>query len=175
MNPRGTFHSADVEHLVAALATSRAKVIAIDGRLGSGKTTLADQLGDRLGHRVIHLDDFVRPRQGSYVAALDLEAFTEALSSEAQRQRTLIVEGVCVLAILDMASVAADKLIFVNYAGHIGNYDQSPDNNNNKLPFVHKGCLVRLCMRRIPGLATARMRTMWPCGSSAFLNLGLTP
>ena len=39
-------------------------VIAIDGRCGSGKTTLATQLSERLGANLIHMDDFfLRPEQ----------------------------------------------------------------------------------------------------------------
>ena len=39
-------------------------VIAIDGRCGSGKTTLATQLSERFGTNLIHMDDFfLRPEQ----------------------------------------------------------------------------------------------------------------
>ena len=39
----------------------RVKVIAIDGRCASGKTTLARELAERLGAGVIHMDDFFLP------------------------------------------------------------------------------------------------------------------
>ncbi len=34
------------------------KVIGIDGHRGSGKTTLTDHLGGRLGAGIVHTDDF---------------------------------------------------------------------------------------------------------------------
>lgn len=36
-------------------------LLAIDGRCGSGKTTLADWLAQQLGYRVVHIDDFYLP------------------------------------------------------------------------------------------------------------------
>ena len=43
------------------LEEGRVKVIAIDGRCASGKTTLARELAERLGAGVIHMDDFFLP------------------------------------------------------------------------------------------------------------------
>lgn len=39
--------------------------LAIDGRCGAGKTTLAQRLGEELGAAVIHLDDFFLPKDRS--------------------------------------------------------------------------------------------------------------
>ena len=46
-----------IEHL---LSNGKA-VVAIDGRCGSGKTTLAEFLAHRFGGRVVHMDDFFLP------------------------------------------------------------------------------------------------------------------
>lgn len=47
-----------------ALSRNDRVLIAIDGRCGSGKTTLAAQLGVHYGYSVIHMDDFfLRPEQ----------------------------------------------------------------------------------------------------------------
>ncbi|MBR2472978.1 MAG: hypothetical protein IKB44_03385 [Clostridia bacterium] len=43
------------------LARCKPMVVAIDGRCGSGKTTLAEFLADRFGGRVVHMDDFFLP------------------------------------------------------------------------------------------------------------------
>ena len=43
------------------LAANGSAVIAIDGRCGSGKTTLASRLAELFGGRVIHMDDFFLP------------------------------------------------------------------------------------------------------------------
>lgn len=42
---------------------SKIRVIAIDGRCASGKTTFAKELGEYLGAGVIHMDDFFLPAE----------------------------------------------------------------------------------------------------------------
>lgn len=56
---------ADLLGGIQALAQKQSRVlVAIDGRCGSGKTTLANELGARYGWAVVHLDDFfLRPEQ----------------------------------------------------------------------------------------------------------------
>ncbi|GGL72344.1 adenylate kinase [Curtobacterium citreum] len=44
-------------------------VVLVDGRSGTGKTTLGDALGDRLGARVVHLDDVYPGWDGLRAAA----------------------------------------------------------------------------------------------------------
>ena len=46
---------------VLSLITPSTKVIAIDGRSASGKTTFSYALAERIGGRVIHMDDFFLP------------------------------------------------------------------------------------------------------------------
>ena len=47
-----------------AVLSLRAGVVGIDGRCGSGKTTLAAALAARLPCRVLHTDDFYLPPAG---------------------------------------------------------------------------------------------------------------
>lgn len=42
---------------------SEIRVIAIDGRCASGKTTLAQELGAYLGAEIVHMDDFFLPKE----------------------------------------------------------------------------------------------------------------
>lgn len=54
------------DEIKALLGQKSPVVIAIDGRCGAGKTTLAKALADRLSCNLIHMDDFfLRPEQRS--------------------------------------------------------------------------------------------------------------
>ena len=53
----------EVIEKIAALSSERGRaVVAIDGRCGSGKTTLADEIARRMGAAVVHIDDFFLPK-----------------------------------------------------------------------------------------------------------------
>lgn len=57
-----------LEHILNFIADINSKknrlLIAIDGMSGAGKTTLAEQLAERLDANVFHMDDFfLRPEQ----------------------------------------------------------------------------------------------------------------
>jgi uridine kinase len=64
------------------------KYIAIDGRGGSGKTYLAEQLAERLPARVLHLDDF----GNDYEPFIGIPKLIEAIEKSAED--TIIFEGV---------------------------------------------------------------------------------
>ncbi|WP_235426519.1 ATP-binding protein [Curtobacterium sp. MR_MD2014] len=53
----------------AAAATGRRLVVLVDGRSGTGKTTLGDAVAARLGARVVHLDDVYPGWDGLRAAA----------------------------------------------------------------------------------------------------------
>jgi hypothetical protein len=95
--------STSVFELVKAIAERRPQVVAIDGFLGAGKSTLARRLQQALGYPSVHLDDFVRRHEGRFQSNLDLRRLAESLKAE-----YLIVEGVCVLAVLEMLGIRQD-------------------------------------------------------------------
>ncbi len=74
-----------------------AGIIAIDGHLGAGKTSLANRLGRRHGLPVVHVDDYLQRGRRRYVAALRLADLADAIGRHGGR---LIVEGVCLLDVL---------------------------------------------------------------------------
>lgn len=66
MSERSCLHLLNllIEEKAANAAQDHPFIIAIDGRCGSGKTTLATQLASRLDANLIHMDDFfLRPEQ----------------------------------------------------------------------------------------------------------------
>lgn len=67
------------------LSAQSSVVIAIDGRCGSGKTTLAACLARRFGGRVVHMDDFFLPahlRTPERLAQIGGNIHTERLIAE---------------------------------------------------------------------------------------------
>lgn len=64
---RGMRNPVQIQNIITEIAgrlnlkESGVKVIAIDGRCASGKTTLAKELAESLGAGVIHMDDFFLP------------------------------------------------------------------------------------------------------------------
>ena len=85
-------------------------IIAIDGALCAGKTTLARQLAERLGIPHIDLDDYLTKDQRCFVDALDLERLTQAI--DASKGRT-VVSGVCMLDVLRRINRSAGTLVYV--------------------------------------------------------------
>jgi hypothetical protein len=85
-------------------------VIGIDGAGGSGKSTLAEKLGPMLGAQVLSVDAFLNRNEGQYVKSLRLDELRTQLA--AARGPT-IVEGICLLQVLDALSVTYDQLVYV--------------------------------------------------------------
>jgi uridine kinase len=102
-----------VAELADAVAAHGSARIAVDGRTAAGKTTLADELADRLRSsdvRVIRicLDDFHRPEEvryargrdspeGYYRDSFDLDALRDAVACAAGGDVVVLVDGVFLL------------------------------------------------------------------------------
>src|SRR5215813_6192420 len=84
--------------------------IAIDGSDGVGKTTLAVALRRLVGGTVISVDDYVAKHQGTYLSSLKVLALQAVLEGACSPR---IVEGVCLLNVLEKAGHAPDVLIYV--------------------------------------------------------------
>ena len=83
-------------------------LFAIDGYHGAGKSTVARDVAALLGIQCIHLDEFLVEDQGAF---LDFLRYPEL--SVALRPRPVIVEGVCLLAVLDRLHIKPDTLVYV--------------------------------------------------------------
>jgi len=94
--------------LAQQLQPFRGGLIAIDGQHGVGKTTLAKQLGGALGVRCVHLNDHLDRRRGQFVECLRLPELALAL-----RDHPVLVEGVCMLAVMRRLEIPYDALVYV--------------------------------------------------------------
>ncbi len=105
---------ADVNELAQAIRAhmeGRARpVVGIDGADGSGKTFLATEIGTVLNLSVLSVDDFVEKERGNYVKHIHQAELEAALGGTATG---VIVEGVCLLDVLDRLRFSADCLIYV--------------------------------------------------------------
>ncbi len=94
--------------LARRLSRFQGGLIAIDGYPGVGKSTVAHELATRLRVQCVHLDDFLLRNRGAFLKYLRYEQLSSAL-----HQRPLVVEGVCLLAVLDRLEVIPDVVVYV--------------------------------------------------------------
>ena len=83
--------------------------IGIDGRNGTRKSTIADLLSQQMGIDSVHIDDFLIKEQGGYVEFVDYPKLTDTLQSKPRA----IVEGVCLIQVLERAKMRVDTLVYV--------------------------------------------------------------
>jgi adenylate kinase family enzyme len=98
-----------IAELTKVISERRPQLIAIDGFLGAGKSTLAKRIAEDVEYRCINLDDFVPPNEGRFASNLDFSRLSESLKGD----HLTIVEGVCVLSVLKRIGLKCDMLIFV--------------------------------------------------------------
>ena len=101
---------ASPSNLAAALRRYRTGVIAIDGVLGVGKSTLSRRLAKRLGCSVVHLDKHLRKRRGTFFTALRIGQISRAMT---QGSSISIIEGVCALQVLEKLNVSPTAIVYV--------------------------------------------------------------
>jgi cytidylate kinase len=100
------------------LATTRG-VVAIDGVDGSGKSTLANTLSQMTGWAVLRLDDYLQRDQSTYVQHIDLKRLRTDLCAV---PGIVLVEGVCVLRVLERIDEPLQSHIYVKRLGRFGNW-----------------------------------------------------
>ncbi len=107
-NPSSARSVADIARLINV---GNASLIALDGLPGSGKSTLAIGLSAWSKIRVVHLDDFLGRDRSGFTNHLVYERLQRALL-----RRPVIVEGVCMLDVLDRLSLRPDRFVYLEAA-----------------------------------------------------------
>jgi Cdc6-like AAA superfamily ATPase len=112
MSAPPTFDSVEqlADELARVISTTPRVLIGIDGKDGTGKTTLARHIANRIGGEVVSLDDYLEKQKGSYIPHLRFEEIRRELSS---KQGPIVLEGVCLLAAVKRIGITTDKLIYV--------------------------------------------------------------
>jgi hypothetical protein len=97
-----------IAEIAERIRLSGASLIVIDGLPGAGKSTLATSLSARLTIRAVRLDDYL---------VHDCVGFTDYLRYEDLRRallrRSVIVEGVCMLDVLDRPDLRPDQFVYL--------------------------------------------------------------
>lgn len=108
---------AELVHALQALqaceALPAAPVIGIDGVKGSGKTTLARYLATHMDAGLISLDAFLADRNVSYEDRIERASLKEKILVLKMCGQALIVEGFCLLSVLEAIDVRPDLLVYV--------------------------------------------------------------
>lgn len=116
-----SFHPPQFESAAAALAPHLVnlpgKLIAIDGRDGSGKTTLGRFLAWHFNVSLVETDLFLRDGAGlSYYT----DQIERIISQRQSKPRPVIVEGVAVLQLLESLGRKPELLVYVTNSNHSG-------------------------------------------------------
>ncbi|ONG55944.1 hypothetical protein BKE38_07740 [Pseudoroseomonas deserti] len=97
-------------HLRSFCLPWRALTIAIDGRNGAGKTSVARYLAWQLGMPVLETDLWL---SSTSPVTHRIEEIREVMRARHHRDRPVIIEGVMMLRTLELLGVQPDYLIFV--------------------------------------------------------------
>lgn len=99
-------------------------IIAIDGELGSGKSTIANEIAVKFGIPVVHVDDCLIPSRGCYVEALKLDKLERMICDTGL---PVIIEGICLLDVLSKLRLTPSLHFFLFRNG------KAPYKANSKL------------------------------------------
>ncbi len=113
-----------VEALTPTLDGLPGKLIAIDGRDGSGKTTLGRFLAWYFNVSLIETDLFLIEGNG---LSYRLEEIDRIIAARISRRRPVIVDGIAILRLLSQINREPDFLIYLSNKEYEGSYTLSQD------------------------------------------------
>jgi hypothetical protein len=114
----------ELNEIKSILKIEKLSLIGIDGKDGSGKTTLASQLANDLGYCHINLDCKLDKNRGNFVENIRYDLLQSELEVS---QEPIIIEGVCLLAVLKKLDMRLDKLIYVKLMNVNGKWDDEKE------------------------------------------------
>lgn len=105
--------SHNLDGLVWKCKSRAAQFIGVDGYQGAGKTTIARYISEKLSAELVSLDDYLVCRDGSYFNSINYLKLEADLLKSCLLRGPLVVEGVCLSAVLDTISLSPDFLVYV--------------------------------------------------------------
>ena len=95
-------------------------ILSIDGKDGSGKTYLSDSLSKTLNLIHINLDEFIVKKKDKYIAFINYEKLDLAIKDALIKNDIVIVDGVCVLSVLQKLKIIPKYSIYVKKTNNRG-------------------------------------------------------
>lgn len=90
-------------------------IVSIDGFMGSGKSSLAMELADALDGMRVSFDCYIDPGSNSpsYLEKLKIDHLERDIANLKAKFDYVVIEGICLLQVLNAISVAPDIRIYV--------------------------------------------------------------
>ena len=110
------------EEIRSRLGARLSAIVGIDGVPGVGKSTLAKHVAAQLGCQQLSLDDFLVRKLDCYVDAIRFDELRAAVASASSQGGVIIVEGLCLLAVLERIAVRLDLLVYVKRCSTSGRW-----------------------------------------------------
>lgn len=96
--------------LAQTLRHKQFRYVGVDGPIGVGKSWLAKTLARQCGYQLVQLDHFVQPGLGYFIQAIDYQRLAKVI---ARTKPPMIVEGICLLAVLEKLALPLNYLVYV--------------------------------------------------------------
>jgi hypothetical protein len=141
-------HRKLVEALKQIILPWRKLTIAVDGVDGVGKSSLARFLSWQLGMPTIETDLVIQTASNGFT--YDFSVLSKLISARHDRDRPVIIEGMCVLETMDLLGVQSDYLVYVevqSYRGSITWNERFESYDRKYHPRQHADFIFR---RRMP-------------------------
>jgi uridine kinase len=100
----------EIEKIVQIIKKGKFFLIAIDGKDGAGKSALAEKLLIFIDYLHINLDDLLDKNRGCFIDFIKYDQLERIVD---QTKKPVIVEGICVLAVLKRINREPSLLIYV--------------------------------------------------------------
>ncbi len=104
----------DISKLAAFIRNKNYCRIGIDGTNDAGKSTMAEKLSKILGLMHLNLDNFLIKESGGYLGYLKYDE----IKQQASETKHFVIEGVCLLNVLEKIDTSIDCLIYVKRMRH---------------------------------------------------------
>lgn len=107
----------EISEILKKLRSDQFRLIGIDGTHGVGKSTLARQITSELCYNHINLDDYLEKNRGYFVKHIQYDLVRIKIENTTA---PTIIEGVCLLAVLEQLKMTPDLLIYIKRISHNG-------------------------------------------------------
>lgn len=108
-----------LQDIESRLTSRRSFVIGIDGFMESGKSRFVMQLASELGGFRISFDSYLEPGSDEphYIDKLHLKYLSEDLKKIREKFQIIVIEGICLLEVLDRIGFQLDYKLYVKRIG----------------------------------------------------------